>query len=165
MEGYCLLICFLWITQLSSFDSPGPPAQGWPCPQWAGHAILIPNHEHTLQTNLMAAIPWSPFLKSVELTTESNYDPILEEGGRCMQWKNHQKTIRRLDPAKVEECKIYFRGGTVATRKSNKRHWLRLIPLGNRCTPLYSNWLFSIIVLHMQTHTYVSNWYLNSMNL
>jgi hypothetical protein len=36
MEGCCLLACSSWFSQSAFIQNPGPSAQGWPHPQWAG---------------------------------------------------------------------------------------------------------------------------------
>jgi len=42
-EGCCLLHCSSWPAQPAFLQNPGPPAQGWPHPQWAGSSL-----NHTL---------------------------------------------------------------------------------------------------------------------
>lgn len=39
--GGHLLACFPWLAQLSSFNGPGLPAEGWDRPQWVGSPTSI----------------------------------------------------------------------------------------------------------------------------
>ena len=52
MKGYYLLAFFLWLAQSDFLENPGPPAKGWPHPQWAGPSPSITNYENALEACL-----------------------------------------------------------------------------------------------------------------
>jgi len=59
MEGCCLLACFPWLTQPAFLQNPGPPAQGWHHPQWAG-----PSHPRSIIEKMPYSwVSWRHFLR------------------------------------------------------------------------------------------------------